>query len=203
MIGRRIAGFSLIEMAVVLAIVALLLGGMLPILSAQRESQHVNETRKQLNEIKDAINGYAMMNGNLPCPSTVADGEPDSTCTSPTSNNFLPWKSLGVSEADAWGGKWQYRVDTAFASSVPFTLTTNPKSSLQVQNNSGNALTSTIERPVAIVFSTGKNLLADGENSSFDATYQSDVPNPNFDDILIWIARPQLFNRMVAAGKLP
>jgi hypothetical protein len=41
-----------------------------------------------------------------------------------------------------------------------------------------------------------------------NAVYQSDVPgkNPdltNFDDILIWISRPQLFNRMVAAGTLP
>jgi hypothetical protein len=41
---------------------------------------------------------------------------------------------------------------------------------------------------------------------SFETTggvYQSDVPGPNFDDILIWISRPILFNRMVAAGKLP
>jgi hypothetical protein len=34
-------------------------------------------------------------------------------------------------------------------------------------------------------------------------TYQADVPSTTFDDILIWISRPLLMNRMVAAGKLP
>jgi len=42
--------------------------------------------------------------------------------------------------------------------------------------------------------------------SSFEPTaavYQADVPSTAFDDILIWISRPILFNRMVAAGRLP
>lgn len=225
-------GFSLVEMAIVLAIVALLLGGLLPSISSQVEQQRRNETRKQLDEIRDALNGYALINGKLPCPTTITDpdhanyGVADVTCTAPTSEGYLPWKTLGVSETDAWGikrplniplGYWRYRVHPAFASSVPFTLTTAATSpTLQIRNNANNAITSTTEPPVAIVYSTGKNLLADGQNTSFEASnaiYQSDTPRPDdkstpgineeFDDIMIWISRPQLFNRMVAAGKLP
>lgn len=206
---RKSAGFSLVEMAIVLAIIGLLLGGLLPAISGQIEQQRRNETRKQIDEIKDALIGFAIINGKLPCPATVTYGEADSTCTNPSSDNYLPWKTLGVSEADAWGGKWLYRVEPVFASSVPFTLTTtsNATLDLQVKDSAGNRLTTASERPLAIIFSTGQNLVADGENASFEttsnATYQSDTPNQSFDDITIWISRPQLFNRMVAAGKLP
>ena len=44
-------GFTLIEMAIVLAIVALLLGGLLPSISSQIEQQRRNDTRKQLDEV--------------------------------------------------------------------------------------------------------------------------------------------------------
>lgn len=200
---RASGGFSLVEMAIVLAIVGLLLGGLLPTISIQIEQQRRNETRKQMDEIKDALIGFTIINGKLPCPATITSGEADSTCTNPSSDNYLPWKTLGVLETDAWGGKWLYRVDPAFASSVPFTLTTTTTASLLIQDSAGIALTTTTERPIAILYSTGKNLLADGQNTTFDATYQSDTPTQNFDDILIWISRPQLINRMVTAGKLP
>ena len=63
-------GFSLIEMAIVLFIVALLLGGLLPTVSSQIEQQHTNETRKQLDEIQQALLGFAVINGRLPCPAS-------------------------------------------------------------------------------------------------------------------------------------
>ncbi len=69
--GRRpIDGFSLVEMAIVLAIVAMLMAGLLPTLSSQIEQQRRNETRKQLAEIQQALMGFAIMNGRLPCPTT-------------------------------------------------------------------------------------------------------------------------------------
>lgn len=227
---RAESGFSLVEMAIVLAIVALLLAGLLPSLSSQIEQQRRNETRKQLEDIQQALVGYAIINGTLPCPGTQADptnanyGVADATCSAnPAAEGYLPWKTLGVAETDAWGSKrnssgdtwpgyWRYRVDRNFTG-TPFTLNTGfgtcPSAStdcLVINNNAGNSITTTTERPVAIVFSTGPNLAADGENFDYEATsgvYQSDIPGPSFDDILIWVSRPQLFNRMVAAGKLP
>ena len=217
-------------MAIVLVIVGVLLAGLLPSISSQIEQQRRNETRKQMDEIKEALIGYAIINGTLPCPTTTTDpananyGIADATCppAGATSDGYLPWKTLGVSETDAWGSKrsstsspwtgyWRYRVDRNF--STLFTLNTGfgtcPSATtdcLVIQDNSGNAITSTTERPVAIVFSTGPNVTADGQNAGYEATsgiYQSDVPTPSFNDITIWISRPQLFNRMVMAGKLP
>ncbi|MGE5757707.1 MAG: type II secretion system protein [Sideroxydans sp.] len=223
--SRKRGGFSLVEMAIVLAIVSLLLAGLLPTISGQIEQQRRNETRKQLAEIQQALLGFAIMNGRLPCPTTMANPadatygqEPAGGCAGVPAppDGYLPWKTLGVSEIDAWGSKrtgagdpwtgyWRYRVDRSYSNSLPFNLSTGFTDNLSVIDSGGNTITSGTEHPVAIVFSTGPNVTADGENSTanFNSVYQSDNPNPNFDDILVWISRPQLFNRMVAAGKLP
>ncbi len=72
----RKTGFSLVEMAIVLLIVALLLGGLLPTLSGQMEQQRTNETRKQLDEVQQALLGFAIVNGRLPCPaSSTSNGQ--------------------------------------------------------------------------------------------------------------------------------
>lgn len=65
---RKNSGFSLIEMAMVLMIIALLLGGLLPVIATQREQQRNAETRQQLAEIREAILGFAVVNNRLPCP---------------------------------------------------------------------------------------------------------------------------------------
>ena len=226
---KKDCGFTLVEMAIVLAIVALLLGSLLPTISGQIEQQRRNETRKQMDEIKEALTGYAIINGTLPCPTTTTDpvnanyGVADTTCSAnAAADGYLPWKTLGVAETDAWGSKrssagdpwtgyWRYRVDRNFNTTITMStgFCTGTNDCLLIKDNNGNNLTetpATKEHPVAIVFSTGKNITADGQNASFEATsgiYQSDVPSSTFDDIMIWIARPQLFNRMVMAGKLP
>ncbi len=243
--SHKLGGFSLVEMAMVMLIISLLLAGLLPTISGQLEQQRRNETRKQLAEIQQALLGFAIINGRLPCPiltgtpqaddpANAAYGqEPALGCAGvPLAEGYLPWKTLGVSETDAWGSKrtsagdpwtgyWRYRVDRNFSSATPLNLTSGlttgfaDKLSVVDAHTPPNVITPatggcsntspTAECPVAIVFSTGPNVTADGENSTanFNSVYQSDNPNPNFDDILVWISRPQLFNRMVAAGKLP
>lgn len=122
LIKKSLAGFSLVEMAVVLAIVGLLLGGLIPTLSAQMESQRINETRKQMNEIKEALTGFAVINGRLPCPANgaTASGN-ESTAGSGVSltcaltKGVLPWATLGVNETDAWSRRFTYRVTANFA----------------------------------------------------------------------------------------
>ena len=71
----RVRGFTLIELAVVIAIVALLLGALLVPLATQIQGRNVKETRESLAEIKEALMGYAMTQGRLPCPDT--DAAPD------------------------------------------------------------------------------------------------------------------------------
>lgn len=220
-------GFSLIEVAVVLFILVLLLGSILIPLQTQVEQRKISDTQKSLEAIKEALIGFAILYGRLPCPDTDTNpaaagyGEEEASCTAPTAEGYLPWKTLGVAPMDAFGitrtaaasprnGDWRYRVHRNF--SVAFNLTTSPNNNpgtsdyLSVRDSANNLISSGTERPVAIVYSAGPNLTPDGQNASYEATsgtYQADVPSPTFDDILIWISRPILINRMVAAGRLP
>src|SRR5674476_118691 len=123
---RKTAGFTLIEMAMVLMIVGLLLGGMLVPLSAQMDQRNVSDTQKTLSEIKDALIGYALANGQLPCPAvpTIATGQAGAgiaqtpPCTGASSTGVLPWATLGVNETDAWGDRYTYRVTPEFADAI-------------------------------------------------------------------------------------
>ncbi|MDP1537274.1 MAG: type II secretion system protein [Burkholderiales bacterium] len=221
--NNREAGFSLIELAVVMFIIVLLLGSILVPLTTQVEQRKVTETQKSLEQIREALLGFAVLYGRLPCPDTDTNpaaagyGEEESACAAPTAEGYLPWKTLGVTSMDAFGitrtatgsprvGDWRYRVHRNFA--VAFNLTTGVASpdNLAVRDSANNLISSGTERPVAIVYSAGPNTVPDGQNASYEATngiYQADVPSATFDDILIWISRPILINRMVSAGKLP
>lgn len=125
-IPRRTTGFTLIEMAMVLLIVGLLLGGLLVPLTAQMEQRNISDTQKALSEIKEAITGYALANGQLPCPAvpTTPTGQASAgiartpPCTGANSTGVLPWATLGVSETDAWGRRYTYRVTDYFADSI-------------------------------------------------------------------------------------
>ena len=115
------SGFTLTEMAIVMVIMALLIGGMLVPLSAQRDIQNINSTQRQLSDIRDALIGFAAANGRLPCPAS-----PDSTgvenpagvgaCANPK-NGFVPGATLGIGPTDpqgyvldAWGNRIRYAV---------------------------------------------------------------------------------------------
>ena len=68
--GNRVAqsGFSLIEIAVVLVIVTILLTTLAVPLASQVQARRTEDTRKQLEEAKEALLGFAMANGRFPCP---------------------------------------------------------------------------------------------------------------------------------------
>jgi prepilin-type N-terminal cleavage/methylation domain-containing protein len=114
-------GFSLVELAVALAIIALLLAGALIPLSAQIDVRNVADTRRSMDSIREAIIGFAQANGRLPCPAAgnLAAGTEQFTAPSCTALiGVVPWATLGVSETDAWGRRFSYRVSPAFADSI-------------------------------------------------------------------------------------
>jgi prepilin-type N-terminal cleavage/methylation domain-containing protein len=123
--NKPCAGFTLLEMAVVLVIIGLLLAGLMMPLSAQLDQRRIEETRKAMDEINQAIYGFALANGRLPCPAnpTVASGTAGAgteTNTGPSGsciNNpgVVPWATLGLSETDAWNRRYTYRVTGSFA----------------------------------------------------------------------------------------
>ena len=61
-------GFSLVEIAVVLVIISVLLTIAVVPIAAQIEQRRTEETLRQLETIKEALLGFAIANGRLPCP---------------------------------------------------------------------------------------------------------------------------------------
>lgn len=151
------SGFTLIEMAMVLLIVALLLGGGLTVLSTQIEQQKFKDTQKSLEDAKEALIGYAASHTEtgapatrpyLPCPDkttaagigTPNDGLEDRAaagggCVVASGEGNLPWVTLGLAGTDSWGNRFRYRVTPAFSNSVTGMLLTSA-GTLTVNNQS-------------------------------------------------------------------
>lgn len=176
-------GFTLVEMAMVLAIVTLLLAGLVPTISGQLEQRRSAETKKQLDEIQQALIGFAIIKGRLPCPATTSSNGLENPSTGGACTNFhdgyVPGATLGLNSLnaqglvlDAWDNPIRYVV-TSWSSSTYTTAdgiataglsALNPN--LLVCNTStgitgsacapGEALTADPGVPV-VIFSTGKN----------------------------------------------
>ena len=120
-------GFSLLELAIVLLIVGLLLGGLIMPLGSRMDQQRIETSRQQLEQIREALTGYALANDALPCPATPASsGQASATATGCTrQHGFVPAATLGLPGSrnedqlllDAWGNPLRYSVSNSDADS--------------------------------------------------------------------------------------
>ncbi|MES2126227.1 MAG: type II secretion system protein [Pseudomonadota bacterium] len=156
-------GFSLVEMAMVMVIVGLMLGGLLTPLAMQMEQRKISETQKTLDESREALLGFAMRYGYLPCPAVSAvNGMEDrsgANCTGGKRQGFLPWATLGLSKLDAWGHILHYSVSPAFSNSQTlFNLSTPRDITIGTRDARGNLVAATgISDIPAVIMSHGKN----------------------------------------------
>jgi prepilin-type N-terminal cleavage/methylation domain-containing protein len=79
------SGFTLIEIAIVLLIVAILLGYTVALFPIQQELKQYRQVEEEMDDILNQLIGFAQINGRLPCPDTsggagpgVIDGQEDS-----------------------------------------------------------------------------------------------------------------------------
>jgi prepilin-type N-terminal cleavage/methylation domain-containing protein len=156
--------FTLVEMAVVLVIIGIGLGGFLLTLSAQIDLRNYAATRQAMEEIKEALIGYSLSHGYLPCPAKSAtDGTENRAGTGAcnTRVGFLPWQELGVPRDDSWNRLYRYSVTNAYSNSVNtvnLSPTTARDITIQTRNTAGALvnLSNANDIPAAIV-SHGKN----------------------------------------------
>ena len=194
-IKERQEGFSLVELAMVLFIVSLLLGGLLVPLATQTQTRQRVDAEEQLELIREALIGFAIINGRLPCHTTTNDpanasyGEEDIPCGAVAADGILPWKTLGFANGldpwgvprtavgDPWTGHWRYRARTNFTTTItlstPVDAPPAQANKLCVFDSNGSLLVSTSETPIAIIYSTGPNQAADGLNTVYEATSTS------------------------------
>ncbi|ENO89217.1 type II secretion system protein [Thauera linaloolentis] len=219
--GSCQAGFTLAELAVVLVILTLLSGSLLVPLGSRMEARDRQTTIERLRDIQQALTGFAIIHGRLPCPSIEADpaqpgyGQEAPPPCDTAVEGILPWRTLGMPATDAWGGErlqagdgwgghWRYRVDRSFSDHL-ITPERMPADGLQIYAHDGRRITTSDSQAVALVFSAGANRGADGRNASYSAThpeYQAGEPTAGFDDLLVWIGRPLLIARLAQAGRL-
>lgn len=219
-------GFTLIEMAIVLLILGLLMGGLLTPLATQKEQQRRDQNQQLLDQALEALQGYALVNGQLPCPDTSGDGVADTTSCVTSANaaytGRLPWVTLGLNaQFDPWGEGHpvNYAVNGAFtgyAAGTGFALTAagSGAGSLRVYEHSsscGSTLNLVADNVPAIVWSSARfnyNSSSDeAENADLDTCYVShgytSLSGSEFDDQMVWLSPNVLFNRMISAGVLP
>jgi len=110
--ARGIRGFTLIELVMVMLILTLLVTGMAVPLTTQLVMRRYEETRRQLDEARDALMGFAAAHGRLPCPASATSNGAESFAPGGDALNgscsnfhdgFLPGASLGLSPLDANG----------------------------------------------------------------------------------------------------
>ena len=164
-------GFSLIELAIVLFVVGLVLGGVLQPLANRVEFENRAETTDDLDEIKDMLMGFAMVNGYLPCPDTDGDGNenlvtaatgaPGLTCASEIGE--LPDITLGLIGNDAWENDYTYRVDQEFA---------DRNDSANTDGKSGDGCTATLNVSFSLC-SAGDITVLDGDGGN---TIANNIP---------------------------
>ncbi|WP_137936666.1 prepilin-type N-terminal cleavage/methylation domain-containing protein [Chitinivorax sp. B] len=226
-------GFSLVELVVVLLVLGLIMAGVMGPLSAQQEARRVNESRLTLDAALEALAGYAMANGGLPCPAvgTIATGSngagvaPANCVFGPGSVavGVLPWVTLGLPENDAWGHRMTYAIALDFdaqASKTPkFTLNSTGRIDVYTRLPQINTNRQVLGAPM-LILSHGKRgqgaFMSDGsqiaagtdprviENADGDRSFVSQTTaDDDFDHIIRWMATPTLMAKMVQAGKLP
>lgn len=175
------AGFSLMELAIVLMIVGTLMSGILVGVSNATESGRRTQSLAKLREIEAALVGYAQANGHLPCPSThttqgKADPVSNGDCTA--THGFVPSTTLGLNGQtnddglllDPWQNPYRYSVASSTVSSGrAFTSTAGLKelfdenelttitNTLRVCNEAACTGVVMSDRIPALVFSMGAN----------------------------------------------
>jgi len=246
-------GFTLIEMAVVLVVVALVLGSLLVPLASQVEQRRIDATTQTLEQARDAVLAFATARGRLPCPAGTVNGQEVLTTNAATGDcatfwGLLPAATLGISPLDAegfvrdgWGldqNRIRYAVRNATvggqnyvftktggikAAGMPafngsqFLYVCNSGTGVNSNTDCGSAFSLTTEA-VVVIWSVGPNAVTGSASAD-----EAENPNPNggsadrifvsrprgtgtgaeYDDQMVWITPPILFQRMIAAGQLP
>jgi len=109
-------GFTLVEIAISLVLLALAAVGVFAVLEQQIEQHRISDTNATLLKAHDALLSFVTAYGRLPCPAVAGSNGAESiasnvggiiTCTAEA--GFLPAVTLGMPNLDAWGlleGAW-------------------------------------------------------------------------------------------------
>jgi prepilin-type N-terminal cleavage/methylation domain-containing protein len=209
-------GFTLIEIAIVMVIIGLLTGGGISILKVLTERKARNENADYLQQAKEAVLGFANINGRLPRPDTNGDGQEDA-CANPCVGS-LPFINLNIAPNDAYQRGVKYEISdnpenlrTDLRTTCNTLSAWNPASGnrpLLIESGSPGSFA------VAAVLVSGGPMDADGAGGTFDAVagagggnnitgtpnYIRSSPADTFDDVVVYIGGYDLYSKTDCAA---
>jgi prepilin-type N-terminal cleavage/methylation domain-containing protein len=175
---KRQAGFTLVELAVVVFIIGLIASMSFATIKAQIINASIRTTQGNQNTIKDALVAYLGKNRRLPCPDTnftAPDGIENRGATTGTPTTpadplqacnaafgLIPYQTLGLSRSvalDGWDNFFSYQVsNTSPSANLDWTLFSSfhegNTGAITIKDGSENIVLTAV---VAIVISHGKN----------------------------------------------
>ena len=148
-LNRKLQGFSLIEMAIVLSIVGLVFAGFLTGIGSFNHSSNTKESQKNLADIKKQTLNFGVINKYLPCPDSDGDGLENRATQTGTLGSVercsvtvggVPYLDLGLEESDAedgWSNSIRYAVNI---DTINANLICDKTSAASMFCNSGSAM---------------------------------------------------------------
>lgn len=191
------AGFTLIELAIVLVIIGVLVGSFIGTIGARIDTTRRAEANSELEEIKQAILGFTYSSAGpfLPCPcttdcdltGTAPLGEEDRTngqCTSATNVGILPWGTLGLAHTDPWNVMYRYWVSPTFGddgsvTGTTFDLGSNATGKVRTRSPDGLSTPLIADKAAFVVFTHGKNNYG---GTGIDGNAKQSIPAGNIDE---------------------
>jgi prepilin-type N-terminal cleavage/methylation domain-containing protein len=164
--GHTHKGFTLVELAISMAVIGMITVSIVGFYATVVKREREVKTRKEMENIKEAILGYYQNNLTLP---------------SPDSGYIIPIEELDLPPSaqtdEIYEGKYYAYVATENGS---------PFSELKVDGQS-------IGNSSVVLISRGTNLRFDEENTDLtDGAYTQKNSSPDFDDILIYLSANEL-----------
>ena len=172
------AGFSLVEIAIVMVIIGLLTVGGLNVVKLKREQALYASSDSALEQVKEAMLAFVVINGHMPCPDTNNDGDEDRgsrECSAITGQ--VPYVTLGLTVKnvkDGWGNFIQYSTNTS-VNVLPSVIDGNNSASYFDYDSEPTALTFDLETPPTVLYPASNNLDIDDGAGVTSASNQSIV----------------------------
>src|SRR2546426_141938 len=171
---RSPSGYSLVELSIVCAIIALVAGMTMFFGATLLEIAHITGTTERLALARDALNLYRLKHKRYPCPAVETDDPSDATygreaggcdsacpagltCSGNAVIGFVPFRTIGLNEEmayDAWDQKISYMEDKNHVALSQYQL-----GSFEVQDVSGNEITASpvLGDAIFVLISHGKD----------------------------------------------
>ena len=206
--SSRTAGFTLIEIAIVLVIVGMLAGGGTSLLGMLTVRKARNESIEYLNACRETLISYASLYGRLPLASADADGTISDG--DGASSGFFPYLDLKMMPTDSYKRVLRYAANSnlgtdraASCTAIRATLSGAPG----VVDADGSTSSFSV---AAVLVSAGPadadsdgnvlDLIASGshqgDNTDGTPNYLRHPPNDTFDDLAVYIGDHEIYDRI-------